>query len=178
MTEKETQAQHTPQPRVLSKPERRSGGFTKRTFSLVMLLAGILILLGAGGVLLWQIAPHLGNSNGTQPAVQARSTGISACGPRLPWNVIQQEFASELHLTVSQVKGKISADKTIQRVATGQGFTQAQLHTFELHAYQVGNEQWKSQGCLTQQDFASNRQRYSSETPQMLNNDFTSLFAQ
>ena len=180
MTEKETQAQNTSQPHVLSKPERRSGGLTKRTFSLMMLLAGILVLLSGGGLLLWQLTTHSGNSNGTgtQPVLKATSTGSNACGPRLPWNVIQQELASELHLTVSQVQGKIRTGKTIQDVASEQGFTQAQLHTFELHAYQVGNEQWKGQGCLTQQDFVSNQQRYSSETPQMLNDDFTSQFAQ
>src|SRR5579863_2294245 len=132
MTGKETQEQQTPQPHVLSKPERRSGRLTKSTFSLVLLLAGILVLLGGGGLLLWQLTSHQGNGNGTPPVVQAKSTGANSCGPRLPWNVIQQEFASELHLTVSQVKEKIHAGKTIQDVASEQGFTQTQLHTFEL----------------------------------------------
>jgi len=178
MTGKEIQEQQTSQPHVLSKPERRSGGFAKRRFSLVLLLAGIVILFSGGGVLLWQIVGHQGNSISTPPVVKVKSTGSNACSSRLPWNIIQQEFASELHLSIDQVKEKIRAGKTIQEIATEQGFTQTQLHTFELHAYQVGNEQWKSQGCLTQQDFASNQQRYSSETQQMLNDDFTSLFAQ
>jgi hypothetical protein len=86
-----------------------------------------------------------------------------------------QQTAQGLHLTVAQVQARVLAGQTIEQVASAQGLTATQLHDVEVQALQYANQQWQSQGCITQQDVQDNMQRDTGSAAYM-DEEFTSWF--
>ena len=156
------------------KPQRHRGW--RRSTVLLVLLGGV-IILGGGGVLAWQLlaqAPAAGTSGA--PKGGAGSSLPSGCtSARIPVDVVAQQTATGLHLTVDQVKTQVQAGKTIAQIAAAQGITPAQLRALEIHALQVANARWLQMGCITQQDVDSNMQR-DVGTPAYMDEEFTDLF--
>ncbi len=169
-----------------SKPERQSG---RRRLSLILLLVGALVIVGGVVALVIVFShqspattattattPTTASSTATTPASSGSGKQSSKCtGARLPFDIVEQETASALHLTVTQVKTQVHAGKTIVQVATAQGFSADQLHTIEVNALQVANNQWLQFGCIKQQDVTSNMQR-DTGTSAYMNDEFTQLF--
>ena len=111
--------------------------------------------------------PTAGSSSAKQP---------TACtGAREPVDVIQQQTAQGLHLTVAQLQAQVLTGKTIAQIATAQGLTAAQLRDVEIQALHVANNRWLSMGCITQQDVQDNLQR-DIGTPAYMDVEFTAWF--
>lgn len=179
------QKELTDEPSLLqSKPQRRSGV----RWTTILLIAGCGVILIGGVALALQLlsrpqnAPASstpGSANATQPASISKvgTPAANTCAPRLPWDMIKQDVANGLHLTVVQVTTQVHSGKNIQEVAAAQGFSPQQLHTLEINALRRGNAYWLRVGCIDQQGANDNEQRYTIETLQQLNDDFTTLFS-
>ncbi|HEY0755998.1 MAG TPA: hypothetical protein VGD98_18715 [Ktedonobacteraceae bacterium] len=164
--------------RLTERPERRGG---RRVGGLLFILCGCLLLLAGAGVLVWQLTLHAG----TTPSASSGNTPTSSNKPvkqptgctsaREPVNVIQQQTAQGLHLTVAQVQARVLAGKTIAQIATAQGLTAAQLHTVEIQALQSANQRWLDMGCITQQDVQDNLKRDTGSAAYM-DEEFTGWF--
>ncbi len=162
--------------RLAERPERRGG---RRASALLFVLCGCLIILGGGGVLAWQLSlranapavststPASSNSPAKQPA--------SCTGAREPVDVIMQQTAQGLHLSVAQVQARVLAGKTVAQIATEQGLTAAQLHDVEVQVLRYANNRWKNLGCITQQDVQDNMQR-DTGTAAYMDAEFTDWF--
>ncbi|BCL78568.1 hypothetical protein ccbrp13_10330 [Ktedonobacteria bacterium brp13] len=162
--------------RLAERPERKS---RRRVAALLFLFCGCLVILGGGGVLIWQLTSHT-----STPAVYSStpgSSGSSAKQPvgctsaREPVDVIQQQTAQGLHLTVAQIQARVLASKTIAQLATEQGLTETQLHNVEVQALQYANNHWRSMGCITQQEVQDNMQRDTGSATYM-DEEFTNWF--
>src|SRR5260370_29450664 len=121
--------------RVAERPERRGG---RRVSALLFVLCGCLIILGGGGVLVWQLSSHA-NAPAVSTSTPASSNSLAkqaadCTGAREPVDVIMQQTAQGLHLSVAQVQPRVLAGKTVAQIATKQGLTAAQLHHVEAHA--------------------------------------------
>lgn len=161
---------------LAERPTRRE---SKRVSVLVLVICACLMILGGVGVLVWQLTlrtnassvssgtPTTGSSSAKQP------TGCT--GAREPVEVIQQQTAQGLHLTVAQVQARVLAGKTIAQIATEQGLTATQLHDVEVQALRYANNRWLSMGCITQQDVQDNMQR-DTGSPAFMNEEFTDWF--
>lgn len=163
--------------RLAARPERKK---RRLVAPLLFLLCGCLIILGGGGVLIWQWSAHAStptvynsstpgssNSGGKQPA------GCTAA--REPVDVIMQQTAQGLHLTVAQVQARVLAGKTVAQIATEQSMTATQLHDVEVQALHYANQQWLHRGCITQQDVQDNFQRDTGSAAYM-DAEFTDWF--
>ena len=161
---------------LAERPTRRA---SKRVSVLVLVICACLLILGGAGVLVWQLTLHTAASSvssatpttGSSSAKQP--TGCTSA--REPVNIIQQQTAEGLHLSVAQVQARVLAGKTIAQIATEQGLTAAQLHNIEVQALHTANNRWLSMGCLTQQDVLDNLQR-DIGTPAYMDVEFTDWF--
>ena len=162
--------------RLAERPGRRSG---RRVGAWLLILCGCLIILGGASVLAWQLTLHIGASVGSNstPARSGQSAKQpAACtGAREPVDVIQQQTAQGLHLTVAQVQAQVLAGKTVAQIATEQGLTATQLHNVEIQALHTANSRWQSQGCITQQDVQDNLRRDTGSAAYM-DAEFTDWF--
>jgi hypothetical protein len=163
--------------RLAERPERRS---RRRVTALLFLLCGCLIALSGGSVLAWQLTAHTStpavSSNSTPASGSSSGKQAAGCtGAREPVDVIMQQTAQGLHLTVAQVQARILAGKTIAQIATEQGLTATQLHNVEVQALHYANNRWLSMGCITQQDVQDNLQRDTGSATYM-DEEFTSWF--
>lgn len=161
------------------RPRRHS---SRNRSSFLLILLGCVIIAGGGGMLIWQLVTHAtpAASNGTTSstgAIKPAPTQPSGCGPRLPWDFMNQEVASRLHLSVAQIKTQVLAGKTIQDVATAQRISMDQLHSIEVQILRDAYNKFVSMGCYTQQEADAGFQQDSSETPAELNADFTRYFS-
>lgn len=162
--------------RLAERPERRGG---RRVSALPFVLCGCLIILGGGGVLVWQLSSHANvpaispstPTNGSSAAKQP----TSCTGAREPVDVIMQQTAQGLHLSVAQVQAGVLAGKTVAQIATEQGLTAIQLHDVEVQALRYANTRWLSMGCITQQDVQDNMQR-DTGSPAYMDEEFTDWF--
>jgi hypothetical protein len=174
--ENDLQVEHAEHSRLAERPERRNG---RRVGALLFVLCGCLIILGGGGMLTWQLtshtnAPAVSTSTPTNGGSAAKQpTGCTSA--REPVDVIQQQTAQGLHLTVAQVQARVLAGKTIAQIATEQGLTPTQLHNVEVQALHYANNRWLSLGCITQQDVQDNLQRDTGSAAYM-NVEFTDWF--
>lgn len=176
--ENDLPAANTGRSRLAERPERRNG---RRVTALLFLLCGCLIILGGGGLLVWQWISH----TSAPTSVVARSTPgspsspgkqpASCTGAREPVDVIMQQTAQGLHLTVAQVQARVLAGKTIAQIATEQGLTATQLHDVEFQALRFANNQWLRMNCITQQDVQDNMQRDTGSATYM-DEEFTDWF--
>lgn len=147
---------------LTERPERRS---KRGAGALLFILCGCLLLLGSAGALIWQFTSHTGAITSAAASTPPTSSSQSAKQPagctsaREPVNIIQQQTAAGLHLSVAQVQARVLAGKTIAQIATEQGLTAAQLHNVEIQALHTANSRWLSMGCITQQDVQDNLRR-------------------
>ena len=161
---------------LAERPTRRA---SKRVSVLVLVICACLLILGGTGALVWQLTfranasnvssatPTTGSSSAKQP------TGCTSA--REPVDVIEQQTAQGLHLTVAQVQARVLAGKTIAQIATAQGLTAAQLRAVEIQALHAANNHWFSLGCITQQEIQDNLQR-DTGTAAYMDVEFTDWF--
>ena len=172
----QTGPQHS---RLTERPERHR----KSAGALLFILCGGLLLLGGVGVLLWQLTSHTGTntSTGTRnplaSSVQSAKQPAGCTGAREPLDVIQQQTAQGLHLTVAQVQARILKGKAIGQIATEQGLSAVQLHNVEIQALNTANNYWHNKGCSTQQDIQDNLRRDTGSATYM-DAEFTNWFKQ
>ena len=162
---------------LAERPERRG---RRRVSGLLFLLCGCLISLGGASVLAWQLTSHASTpvvSSSSTPTSSSQSAKQSAgcTGAREPVDVIQQQTAQGLHLTVAQVQAQVLAGKTVAQIATEQGLTATQLHDVEIQALRTANTRWQSLGCITQQDVQDNLRRDTGSAAYM-DAEFTDWF--
>ena len=162
--------------RLAERPERGSG---RRVGAWLFILCGCLIILGGASVLAWQLTSHanapVGPSSAPASSSQSAKQPASCTGAREPVDVIQQQTAQGLHLTVAQVQARVLAGKTVAQIATEQGLTATQLHDVEIQALRTANTRWQSLGCITQQDVQDNMQRDTGSAAYM-DAEFTDWF--
>src|SRR6266851_3434608 len=154
--------------RLAERPERRNG---RRVSALLFVLCG--------GVLAWQLsshanAPAVSTSTPASSKSPAKQT-VGCTGAREPVDVIMQQTAQGLHLSVAQVQARVLAGKTVAQIATEQGLTAIQLHDVEVQALRYANNRWLSMGCITQQDVQDNMQR-DTGSPAYMDEEFTDWF--
>jgi cytoskeletal protein RodZ len=162
--------------RLAERPERRGG---RRVSALLLVLCGCLIILGGGGVLAWQLSSHA-NAPAVSTSTPASSNSpvkqAAGCtGAREPVDIIMQQTAQGLHLSVAQVQARVLAGKTVAQIATEQGLTPTQLHDVEVQALHYANNRWKNMGCISQQDVQDNLQR-DTGTAAYMDAEFTAWF--
>ena len=162
--------------RLAERPARREG---ERVSVLLLMICGCLIILGGAGILAWQLTSHT-NASGVPPGTPTNGSpsakqpaGCTAA--REPVDLIKQQTARGLHLTVAQVQARVLAGKTIAQIATEQGLTPTQLRNLEVQALHDANNRWLSLGCSTQQDVQSNLQR-DIGSPTYMDVEFTDWF--
>lgn len=158
-----------------SRPVRRS---RRHLLPLLLLLFGVVILVGGGIGLVSLLNSH-------QPAASATHTSASkdgqqnlpqGCTPaRIPVNVVTQDAAIGLHLTIDQVKAQVQAGKTFAQIAATKGIKAQQLRALEIHALQQANDYWLGHGCITRQDVSNNMQRDVGDAVYM-DEEFTDAF--
>ena len=162
--------------RLAERPERRSG---RRVGAWLFILCGCLIILGGASVLAWQLTSHtdapVGSNNTPASSSQSAKQPAGCTGAREPVDVIQQQTAQGLHLTVAQVQAQILAGQTVAQIATEQGLTATQLHDVEIQALRTANNRWQSLGCITQQDVQDNLRRDTGSAAYM-DTEFTDWF--
>lgn len=162
--------------RLPERPERSSG---RRVGAWLFMLCGCLIILGGASVLAWQLTSHanapVGSNSTPASSSQSGKQPAGCTGAREPVDVIQQQTAQGLHLTVAQVQAQVLAGKTIAQIATEQGLTATQLHDVEIQALHYANNDWLNQGCITRQDVQDNLQRDTGSAAYM-DEEFTNWF--
>lgn len=169
---------HTEHSRLVERLERKRRW---RVMPLLFLLCGCLIILGGSSVLIWQWSTHAStpttyNSSATPGSSTSGAKQTAGCtGAREPIDVIMQQMAQGLHLTVARVQARVLAGKTVAQVAAEQGLTATQLHDVEIQALNAANHRWLSMGCITQQDVQDNLQRDTGSAAYM-DEEFTSWF--
>lgn len=162
--------------RLAERPERHNG---RHVGALLFILCSGVIILGSIGVLAWQLTSHpnapvvYNSAPGSSGHAAKQPTGCTSV--REPVDVIQQQTAQGLHLTVAQVQARVLAGKTIAQIATDQGLTPTQLHDVEVQALHTANNRWLSMGCATQQDVQDNLQR-DIGTAAYMDEEFTGWF--
>jgi anti-sigma regulatory factor (Ser/Thr protein kinase) len=106
--ENDTLTESAERSRLAERPERRGG---RRVSALLFVLCGCLVILGGGGVLAWQLTSHANApavSTGTRAIGSPSAKQSTGCtGAREPVDVIQQQTAQGLHLTVPQVQARV-----------------------------------------------------------------------
>jgi len=161
---------------LAERPERRSG---RRVGAWLFILCGCLIILGGASVLAWQLTSHTDApvvpSSTPASSSQSAKQPAGCTGAREPIDVIQQQTAQGLHLTVAQVQARVLAGKTVAQIATVQGLTATQLHDVEMQALRTANTRWQSLGCITQQDVQDNLRRDTGSAAYM-DAEFTDWF--
>lgn len=164
--------------RLAERPDRRG---KKGVGALLFILCGCLFLLGGAGALIWQLTSHMSNGPSTAASATPTSSGQSAkqpagcTGAREPVDVIMQQTAQGLHLSIAQIQARVLAGKTVAQIATEQGLTAAQLRNVEIQALHTANDRWLSMGCITQQDVQDNLQRDTGSATYM-DAEFTDWF--
>src|SRR5260370_8487737 len=100
--ENDLPAESAKRSRLAERPERRGG---RRVSALLFVLCGCLIILGGGGVLVWQLSSHA-NAPAVSTSTPASSNSLAkqaadCTGAREPVDVIMQQTAHGLHLSAA-----------------------------------------------------------------------------
>src|SRR6266496_3218887 len=96
-----------------NRPVRRS---RKRLLPLLLLLLGVVILAGGGISLVSLLNTHQPTASGipTSASKVGQQSFPQGCTPaRIPLNVVSQDAATGLHLTVDRVKAQVHARKAL-----------------------------------------------------------------
>lgn len=130
-----------------TEPEQKKSG------TRLLLFIGPLLVVGLG-LLGWQVfvrqTPAPSNVS-TNPHFRATSTLISSKGtPPEVANVVRQQVAQKLHLSVDQLTTKLQAGVAIESLAAQQGISAEAWRTFVLTTYQTAYNQAVSSGQVTQ----------------------------
>ena len=171
-------------PDLQSKPQRRS----RRRPLFFSLLLGVLVVLGAGTWLSWQLisqqpAPRkatLQKGSVTiptqQPSPLPQPSVVAITCANYPSgydDALRQELAQGLHLAVSQVAAQLRAGKSLQEIALAQHISPDQLSGIERYAYKVSDVQMVKGGCMSQ----ATATKHPHESAAALNQDFTLLYS-
>jgi hypothetical protein len=157
------------------RPARRS---RKRLLSMLLLLLGVGILAGGAIGLVSLLHSYQQTAAVTTPSTSkvGQHSLPQGCTPaRIPLNVVAQDAANGLHLTVAQIKAQVQTGKTFAQIAATRGITARQLRTLEINALQQANNSWIMLGCITRQDMTSNMQRDVGDSAYM-DAEFTDVF--
>ena len=182
------QTENTAPSLLQSRPQREARWHKRRTFSIVILLVGAVIIVGAGIVLAAVLIPH--GSSPTKNAITTNNVtpvtisnnpakGTNNCGQAKPvyLDTLLQQTAQGLHFSVAQVKAQIKRGKSIQNVASEQGISAQQLRNIEISALRATINQMVAMKCLSQAGANAKVQNFANKSPQDMNDQFTSWFA-
>ena len=144
-------------------------------------------MIVVGGILVWQITAHsesLGgstNSEASQPAMGS----ISPLMPPVPLTalydeIVKDQVAQRLHLTVAQVTAQLQAEPTpdLRSVGKQQGLAQDQLYRLVLSALQTADDRMVSSGFWTEPQADEEMQYWSQQTQVSLINSVARWFLQ
>jgi hypothetical protein len=133
---------------------------TKRRLPLIFLSAILILAVGGGGVLAWQLlsSPSF-MANGSPagpPATQASQTTVpgSQQGKGTPPTIaaeVRQQVAQQFQLSVSQLQAQLQSGTPIETLAMQAGMSQERWRTFVIDAYQSAYDHAVSVGAVTQQ---------------------------
>lgn len=119
----------------------------------LLLLIGLLLVMGLG-LLGWLIfahqAPAPSNSSSTNVHFSATSTSSSKGTPPEVANVVRQQVAQKLQLSVDQLTARLQAGTPIETLAAQQGMAADSWRAFVIATYQAAYDQAVSAGQLTQ----------------------------
>jgi hypothetical protein len=154
-------------------------------WSLLSLLLACMIVVG--GILVWQIAAHSGSSGGStnSETSQPAEGSTSPLMPPVPLTatydeMVEQQVAQELNLTVAQVTAQLQAQPTpdLRGVGKQQGLAQDQLYQLVLSALQTVDNHQVTSGLWTEPQADEEMQYWSQQTQLSLLNGVASWFVQ
>ena len=163
------------------KEQRRSGS----RWLLAFLLGGVILV---GGLLLFA-ARHMGVQqvlHGTGGSVPSSTRVIEVTPavalPSAYREIFKEQIARRLHLTVAQVRARVSEPYTsLYQVMVARGIARAQVLSTEINALQVASDQMESLGIWTHQQadenmrYWKNRAQDAQQAKQM-DSEFSSWF--
>ena len=119
----------------------------------ILLLIGLLLVVGSG-LLAWQVfarqTPQASSiSNNPHFSVQSSPPASKGTPPEAA-NVVRQQVAQKLHLSIDQLTTKLQSGVSIEALATQQGMSPGEWRTFVIATYQAAFEQAVNAGKLTQ----------------------------
>ena len=125
----------------------------KKGWLRILLLISLLLVVGIG-LLAWQVfarqTPQASSiSNNPHYSAQSSPPANKSTPPQVA-NVVRQQVAQKLHLSVDQLTTKLQAGVSIEALAAQQGMSPGQWRTFVIATYQAAFEQAVSAGKLTQ----------------------------
>lgn len=148
------------------------------------------LILVVGGVLVWQIASHAGNtSNGGGPGnADTAPPAVGSSSPLTPPvpltamydEIVKDQVAQGLHLAVAQVTAQLQAEPTpdLRGIGKQQGLAQDQLYRLVLGALQTADDRMVSSHAWTQQEADEEMGYWSQQTQLALINGVASWFLQ
>jgi hypothetical protein len=164
------------------KEQRGSGSRWRLAF--LLLLAGVILvggLLFAARHMAGQPVSH--RTGGDVPSsTRVREVTPAVILPPAYREIFKEQIAQRLHLTIAQVKARVSEPYTsLYQVMVAQGIARAQVLSTEINALQAASDQMVSKGIWTQQQadenmqYWKNRAQDAQQTKQM-DGEFSSWF--
>ena len=138
----------------------------------LLLLIGLLLVVGLG-LLGWQIFAHQAsapsNNINTNAHFRATSTSVSKGTPPGVANIVRQQVAQKLQLSVDQLIARLQAGTPIETLAAQQDIPADTWRTFVITTYQAAYNQAVSAGQLTQARADHDMRNIRSYPPDALN---------
>jgi hypothetical protein len=140
---------------------------------IILLVAGAMIV-GAVGIALW-----LTVLRPSSPAQEYRRPNPPVALPAAYYELVEEQIAQGLGLSVAQVKDGIRANpgEGLFGVATAQGVSPDQCYSIEIEAHKVASAQMVASGVWTQQEADATVQYWLGRGPKALGSDMTDWFA-
>jgi hypothetical protein len=131
------------------------------------------MLVGAVGAALWLTALRP-----SAPAQEYRRPIPPVALPAAYYEIVEEQIAHGLGLSVTQVKDGIRADpgEGLFGVATAQGFSPDQFYRIEIEAHQTACEQAVASGVWTQRQADATVQYWQGRGAKALGSDMTDWF--
>ena len=125
----------------------------KRGWPRLLLITSLLLVIGSG-LLAWQVFARQtpqASSISNNPHFSAQSSPPASKGtPPEVANIVRQQVAQKLHLSVDQLTTKLQSGVSIEALAAQQGMPPGQWRTFVIATYQAAFEQAVHAGKLAQ----------------------------
>lgn len=119
-----------------------------------LLLLTILLLVVGSGLLVWQVFARQtpqASSISNNPHFSAQSSPPASKGtPPEVANIVRQQVAQKLLLSVDQLATKLQSGVSIEALAAQQGMSPGEWHTFVITTYQAAYEREVRAGKVTQ----------------------------
>jgi hypothetical protein len=151
---------------TMTDPQQKKGGPRP------LMLIGLLFVVGLG-LLGWQVFAHQAsapsNTISTNSHFNATSTSGSKGTPPEVANIVRQQVAQKLQLSVDQLTVKLQAGTPIETLAEQQGMSADAWRTFVIATYQAAYNQAVSAGQLTQARADHDMRNIRSYPPDALN---------